>query len=128
MIPEHVQQIIDKLKEAGIKPNTDRVAIIPDTPEQMTKSGLFIPDTAKERPETGWIVAVGTGKLIDQLIYNHLIEVRKKLDPAFEETEVPVQYQVGEHVLFGRHAGTELEYKDIKFIVMRESEIAFTLD
>jgi chaperonin GroES len=70
-----------------------------------TKGGIILPDTAKEKPSKGKVVAVGKGKLLD--------------DGKVKELEV----KVGDTVLYGRYGGTEIKYKDEDMLILRESEV-----
>ncbi len=74
----------------NIKPLADRVIVAPAAAEEKTKSGIIIPDTAKEKPQRGEIVAVGEGKMSDQGVL------------------VKPQLKVGDQVLYGKYAGTEI--------------------
>jgi chaperonin GroES len=82
------------------KPLADRVLIEPIAAEQKTASGIFIPDTAKEKPLTGTVVAVGTGK-----------------------TDEPMTVKMGDSVLFGQYSGTEMKLDGKTYLIMRESDI-----
>ena len=82
------------------KPLADRVIIEPVAAEQKTASGIFIPDTAKEKPQRGTVVAVGDGK-----------------------KEEPITVKVGDEVLYGKYAGTEITYEGKEYLIMRESDI-----
>ena len=84
----------------SIKPIADRVVILPAPAEEKTASGIFIPDTAKEKPQRGTVVAVGDGK-----------------------KEEPITVKVGDEVLYGKYAGTEITYEGKEYIIMRESDI-----
>lgn len=84
----------------NIKPLADRVLVKADAAEETTKSGLFIPDTAKEKPMRGEIVAVGAGK-----------------------KDEPMTVKVGDKVLYGKYAGTELTVEGEEYLIMRESDI-----
>lgn len=84
----------------NIKPLADRVVVKPAEAEQKTKGGLFIPDTAKEKPQKGEIVAVGNGK-----------------------KDEPLTVKVGDTVLYGKYAGTELSIEGQAYLIMRESDI-----
>jgi chaperonin GroES len=84
----------------NIKPLADRVLVKADAAEETTKSGLFIPDTAKEKPMRGVIVAAGAGK-----------------------KDEPMTVKVGDKVLYGKYAGTELTVEGEEFLIMRESDI-----
>ncbi len=84
----------------NIKPLSDRVVIEAMPAETTTASGLIIPDTAKEKPQKGIVVAVGNGKK------DHTMTVK-----------------VGDTVLYGKYAGTELKYEGKDYLIMKEEEI-----
>ncbi len=84
----------------NIKPIADRVLIEPAAAEQKTAGGIIIPDTAKEKPQKGIVVAVGTGK-----------------------PEEPMTVKTGDTVLYGKYAGTELTVEGKDYLIMRESDI-----
>ena len=88
-----------------LKPLADRVLVKPAAAEEKTKSGIIIPDTAKEKPMQGEIVAVGQGKLTED---GKLIAMTVK---------------VGDTVLYGKYSGTELTLEGDEFLIMRESDI-----
>ena len=89
-----------------IKPIGDRVVIEAAAAEEKTASGLYIPDTAKEKPQRGTVVAVGTGKYADTT-----------------GTLIPMILTVGDEVLYGKYAGTEIAIEGEDFLIMRESDI-----
>ncbi|MGB2152498.1 MAG: co-chaperone GroES [Flavobacteriaceae bacterium] len=84
----------------NIKPLADRVLIEPAAAETQTSSGLYIPDTAKEKPQKGIVVAVGPGT-----------------------KENPVTLVVGDTVLYGKYAGTELQHDGKDYLIMKENDI-----
>ena len=88
-----------------VKPLSDRVLIQPNPAEEKTAGGLIIPDTAKEKPSKGEVVAVGPGKHADD----------GKL--------VPMAVKVGDMVLFNKYAGTEVKIDGAEHLVMREDDI-----
>ena len=88
----------------NIKPLGDRVLIMPAAAEEKTASGLFIPDTAKEKPQRGKVVAVGAGK----------VENGNKIE---------MSVKAGDTVLYGKYAGTEIRLDDVDYMIMRESDI-----
>lgn len=88
------------MAKVNIKPLSDRVLIKPAEAEQKTQSGIIIPDTAKEKPMEGEVVAVGTGK-----------------------KDEPMTVKVGDRVLYGKYSGTEISVDDQKYLIMRESDI-----
>ena len=83
-----------------IKPLADRVIIEPAAPEEKTAGGIIIPDTAKEKPQRGKVVAVGPGK-----------------------KDEPLTVKVGDDVLYGKYAGTEITMEEADYLIMRESDI-----
>lgn len=84
----------------NVKPLADRVLVEPAAAEEKTASGLFIPDTAKEKPQKGKIVAVGTGK-----------------------KDEPITVKIGDTVLYGKYSGTEITVEGKDYLIMRESDI-----
>lgn len=88
----------------NIKPLADRVLIEPKEAETKTASGLFIPDTAKEKPQQGIVVAVGNGK-----------------------KDEPMELKVGDVVLYGKYAGTELSFDGKDYLIMRQSDVVAIL-
>ncbi|MEJ7692452.1 co-chaperone GroES [Daejeonella sp.] len=94
----------------NIKPSADRVVIEAAAAEEKTASGLYIPDTAKEKPQKGTVVAVGPGKYAEQT--GNLI---------------PMPYKVGDVVLYGKYAGTEITHEGKEYLIMREADIFATL-
>ncbi len=89
---------------ASIKPLGDRVVVKAQAAEEMTASGLYIPDTAKEKPQKGTIIAVGPGR----------VENGSKID---------MSVNAGDTVLYGKYAGTEIRLDDEDYLIMRESDI-----
>ena len=83
----------------------DRVVVKPLPAEEKTKGGLFVPDTAKERPQQGEIVAVGPGRVTD------------------EGKQIPIEVKVGDKILYGKYSGTEVNYDGVEYLIMRESDI-----
>ena len=84
----------------NIQPLEDRVLITPAPAEEKTVGGIIIPDTAKEKPLQGTVVAVGEGK-----------------------KDEPMILKAGDTVLYGKYAGTEIEYDGEKYLVMRQSDV-----
>lgn len=89
----------------SVKPLEDRVVIKPVEQEAKTKSGIYLPESSKERPIKGTIVAVGPGKMLEN---------GKRSAPSVKK---------GDTVLYGKYAGTEIEIKDAKHLILRESEL-----
>ena len=84
----------------NIKPIADRVVIEAAPAEEKTASGIYIPDTAKEKPQNGVVVAVGNGKV-----------------------DEPMTVKVGDQVLYGKYSGTEIIYEGKEYLIMKESDI-----
>jgi chaperonin GroES len=84
----------------NIKPLADRVLVVPAPAEEKTIGGIIIPDTAKEKPLKGEVVAVGNGTKDEEMVV-----------------------KVGDTVLYGKYAGTELELDGNKYLIMRQSDI-----
>jgi chaperonin GroES len=83
-----------------IKPLADRVLVEPAPAEEKTVGGIIIPDTAKEKPQRGTIIAAGPGK-----------------------KDEPMSVKIGDKVLYGKYAGTELSFEGKDYLIMRESDI-----
>ncbi|EMR02434.1 co-chaperone GroES [Cesiribacter andamanensis] len=88
------------MSNVNIKPLADRVLVEPAAAEEKTASGIIIPDTAKEKPQRGQVVAVGNGK-----------------------KDEPLTVQVGDQVLYGKYSGTEITISGKDYLIMRESDI-----
>ncbi len=88
------------MAEVKIKPLADRVVVEPMEAEQKTASGIIIPDTAKEKPQRGKIVAVGKGT-----------------------KDEPMELKVGDEVLYGKYAGTEISIDGKDYLIMRQSDV-----
>ena len=88
------------MSDMNLKPLADRVLVEPAEAEEKTASGIIIPDTAKEKPQQGKIVAVGSGK-----------------------KDEPMTVKVGDKVLYGKYAGTEIKHDGRDYLIMRESDI-----
>lgn len=89
----------------NMKPLADRVVVKPSVAEEMTKGGIIVPDTAKEKPVWGEIIAVGPGKVSDE---------GKLIAP---------EVKVGDRVLYGKYSGTEVTVDGEELLIMRESDI-----
>ncbi|MDR3154727.1 MAG: co-chaperone GroES [Deltaproteobacteria bacterium] len=89
----------------SIRPLSDRILVQRLEEEQITKSGIIIPDTAKEKPQQGKVIAVGNGKLLDN------------------GTRVTPGVTAGEKVLFGKYSGTEVKLEGVEYLILREEDI-----
>ena len=88
------------MSKVNFKPLADRVLVEPAAAEEKTASGIIIPDTAKEKPQKGTVVAVGDGK-----------------------KDEPLTVKVGDTILYGKYAGTEITVEGNEYLIMRESDI-----
>jgi chaperonin GroES len=93
------------MAKINLKPLADRVIIKPAEAEETTKGGLFLPDTAKEKPIEGTVVAVGPGKVAED---------GKAVKPEVKE---------GDKVLYGKYSGTEVTIDGEEYLIMRENDI-----
>jgi chaperonin GroES len=92
--------LLSLMANVSIKPLADRVLVEPAAAEEKTSFGIIIPDTAKEKPQKGQVVAVGNGK-----------------------KDEPLTVKVGDTVLYGKYAGTEISVDGREYLIMRESDI-----
>jgi len=90
---------------AKLQPLGDRVLVRPTEKEEKTKSGIYLPDTAKEKPQEGEIIAVGPGK--------------------YDETgkRIPMDLKVGDKVIYAKYGGTEIKVEGEEMMILRESDI-----
>lgn len=86
-------------------PLGERVVVKPTEQEQTTKGGIYLPDTAKEKPQEGEIVAVGPGRVTD------------------DGNRIPMELGVGDRVIYSKFAGTEYKEDDDEYLIMRESDV-----
>jgi chaperonin GroES len=94
--------VVTKVK---LDPLGERVVIRPIEQEQTTKGGIFLPDTAKEKPQEGEVVAVGPGRVSD------------------DGTRLPMELAVGDRVIYSKYAGTEYKDGDDQYLILRESDV-----
>ena len=88
-----------------LKPLADRIVVKPAVAEDKTKGGLYLPDTAKEKPVWGEVIAVGAGKTTD------------------DGKHIALEVNVGDKVLYGKYSGTEVTVEGEEVLIMRESDI-----
>ena len=93
-----------------LRPLQDRVIVKQQQAEEKTKTGIFLPDAAKEKPTTGKVIAVGPGRL----------------DDNGKAMEIPVR--VGDTVYYGKYSGTEVEVQGEKFVILRETDLLGVLE
>ncbi len=91
--------------KAMIKPLADRVVVEPVEEEVTTKGGIVLPDTAKEKPQKGKVIAIGSGKLLDN------------------GERAPMEVKVGDIVVFAKYGGTEIEIEDNEYIILSERDL-----
>ncbi len=92
-------------KELGVRPLHDRILVRRMAEEEKTAGGLFIPDSAKEKPQRGEIVAAGKGRITE------------------DGKILPLEVRIGDKVLFSKYAGTEIKFDGTDFLMMREEDI-----
>jgi chaperonin GroES len=88
-----------------LKPLADRVVVKPSPAEEKTKGGIIVPDTAKEKPVWGEVIAVGPGRISD------------------DGKQIPMEVKAGDRVLYGKYSGTEVTIDGEELLIMRESDI-----
>src|SRR2546429_8475787 len=88
-----------------LKPLGDRVVVKPVEKEEKTKSGIVLPDTAKEKPQEGIVQAVGTGRILDN------------------GTKIPMELKVGDKVLYAKYAGNEFKVDEIEYLIVSEKDV-----
>jgi chaperonin GroES len=88
-----------------LQPLADRLVVKPTQKEEMTKGGIYLPDTAKEKPQEGEVVAVGPGRMTD------------------EGKRIAMELQVGDKVIYSKYGGSEIKVDDVEMIILRESDI-----
>lgn len=93
-----------------LRPLGDRVVVEPVEKEERTPSGIILPETAKEKPQEGKVIAVGPGRLNDQ------------------GQRIPLDIKEGDHVIFAKYAGTEVKLDDKKYLILRESDIMAVIE
>jgi len=89
----------------NLKPLHDRIIVKSSEPEEVTKGGIIIPDTAKEKPQQGEVIAVGNGKITE------------------EGKVLPLQVKAGDKILYGKYSGTEVNIDAEDYLIMRESDV-----
>jgi chaperonin GroES len=89
----------------ALKPLADRIIVRPSKAEEKTKGGIIVPDTAKEKPVWGEVIAAGPGRISD------------------EGKTIPPEIKVGDKVLYGKYSGTEVTVDNEELLIMRESDV-----
>jgi chaperonin GroES len=90
---------------AKLQPLADRLVVKPVEKEEKTKGGIILPDTAKEKPQEGEVVAVGPGRMTD------------------EGKRIAMDLKVGDRVIYSKYGGSEIKIDDVEMIILRESDI-----
>jgi chaperonin GroES len=88
-----------------LQPMGDRLVVKPTQSEEKTKSGIYIPDTAKEKPQEGKVIAVGPGKMTD------------------EGKRIPMDVEVGDIIIYAKYGGSEIKLDEEELVIVRESDI-----
>ena len=88
-----------------IEPLNDRLVVQRQQEKEEMRGGLYIPDVAKEKPQSGVVVAIGAGKMLES------------------GQRVPVGVRIGETVLFGKYAGTEIKQNNVEYLILREDDV-----
>ncbi len=99
-----------KATEKKLRPLGDRVVIKPTAREDMTKSGIVLPDTAKEKPQEGLVIAVGPGRILD------------------DGKREPIDVKVGQKVLYAKYAGTEFKIEGDDLLIVSQKDILATVE
>lgn len=89
----------------NLKPLGDRAVVKPEPSEEKTQSGIVLPDTAKEKPQVGTVIAVGTGRILDN------------------GQKVPLEIKIGDKVIYAKYGGTEIKIEGEEYIILQERDI-----
>ena len=93
-----------------LKPLADRLVVEPTEQEEMTVTGIYVPETAKEKPQKGKVIAAGPGRKDD------------------DGKRIPMDVAMGDHVLYAKYGGTEVKLEDKKVLILKESDILAILE
>jgi chaperonin GroES len=96
--------------QTKLKPLGDRLVVKPSAREEMTKSGIVLPDTVKERPQEGTILAVGPGRTLD------------------DGTREPIEVAVGQKILFQKYAGTEFKLDEDELLILSQKDVLAVIE
>jgi len=97
--------VVETSTATKLVPLGDRVVVRPKEREEMTKSGILLPDTAKEKPQEGEVIAVGPGRVLDSC------------------QRLEMELKVGQSVLYAKYAGTEFKLEDKEYLILREPDV-----
>ncbi|MDR0390435.1 MAG: co-chaperone GroES [Planctomycetaceae bacterium] len=92
-------------KKINLKPLDDRIVVEPLAAEEKTAGGLYLPDTAKEKPQRGTVIAIGPGKMLDN------------------GNRVPLSVTVGDEVIYGKYSGSDIEIDGIEIKILKEGDV-----
>ncbi|MBI4583385.1 MAG: co-chaperone GroES [Planctomycetes bacterium] len=101
----------EKIVDLKIRPLSDRVIIRPEEPVERSAGGIYLPDTAKEKPARGKVIAVGAGRLVEKT-----------------GERLPLAIKVGDQVLYGKYSGSEVKVNGIEYTIVKEQEILGVLE
>jgi chaperonin GroES len=93
-----------------LRPLHDRILVKRIEEEEVRRGGIIIPDTAKEKPQEGKVIAVGTGKMTD------------------DGKKIPLDVKAGDRILFGKYSGSEVKIDDEEYLILREEDVLGVLD
>lgn len=93
-----------------LRPLADHIVVKVVSTEEKTKSGLYLPDTAQEKPQEGEVVAVGTGKVLEN------------------GQKLPLEVKVGDRIIFSKYSGSEIKIDDEKFVIFSERDVLAVID
>ncbi len=93
-----------------LKPLADRIVVKVVSGEEKTKSGLYLPDTAQEKPQEGEVIAIGTGRVLDN------------------GQKMPLEVKVGDRIIFSKYSGTEIKLDGEKFVIFSERDVLAVID
>lgn len=92
-------------KATKLQPLADRLVVKPMAKEEVTKGGIFLPDTAKEKPQEGEVIAIGPGRMTD------------------DGNRIPMDLKVGDRVIYSKYGGSEIKIDEVEMIILRESDV-----
>ena len=93
-----------------LKPLADRIVVKPTEAEEITKGGILLPDTAKQRPQEGEVIAVGPGKVLET------------------GAQVPIEIKVGDKIIYSKYGGTEVKVSGEDYVILRQDDVLSILE
>lgn len=112
------------------RPHQDRVVVLPDPSDYVLPSGIIIPDTATEKPQSGVVIALGSEISTTEALLAHIVAIRMHIDSSYvpNTKDYYITESVpGDRVLFGKYAGLEITVQDVKYLVMRFADVIATV-